>query len=112
MDRIEEYRSIIKRILQEWHTRVKSSSGPVEHILICDERSDHYLLLDLGWSGFERIDGIYIYVRLVENKIHVEVDWTEYGIARELAESGVAKDDIVLAFHRPEKRQHTEFAVA
>ena len=112
MDRISEYRSIIKRILYEWHTRISASSDSVEHLLICDEQGDNYLLLDLGWNKYERIDGIYIYVRIHEKKIRVEVDWTEYGIARELVENGIPNGEIVLAFHRPEKRPYTEFAVA
>ncbi len=112
MDRITEYRSVIKRVLGEWHTFVSASSDSLEHVLICDEQRDHYLLLDLGWNNYERIDGIYIYVRIHENKIRVEVDWTEYGVAREFVECGVPKDEIVLAFHRPEKRPYTDFAVA
>ena len=112
MDRINEYRSSIKRVMREWHARIAASSDSIEHVFICDEQCDNYMLLDLGWNKYERVDGIYIYVRIHENKIRVEVDWTEYGIARELVENGVAKDDIVLAFHRPEKRPYTEFAVA
>jgi hypothetical protein len=37
---------------------------------------------------------------------------TEDGIATDLLEAGVPKEDIVLAFHAPEMRPYTEFAVA
>jgi hypothetical protein len=37
---------------------------------------------------------------------------TEVGIANELIEAGVPKEDIVLAFHHPEERKYTEFAAA
>ncbi|HEX6384245.1 MAG TPA: element excision factor XisI family protein, partial [Anaerolineae bacterium] len=36
----------------------------------------------------------------------------EIDIANELVKSGVPKEDIVLAFHAPYKREYTGFAVA
>ncbi len=42
----------------------------------------------------------------------IEEDWTEGGIATDLLEAGVPKEDIVLAFHPPKMRPYTEFAVA
>jgi hypothetical protein len=42
----------------------------------------------------------------------MEEDWTEEGITAELLKEGVPKEDIVLAFHDPESRKLTEFAVA
>jgi len=36
-------------------------------------------------------------------------DGTEIGIANQLVELGVPKDDIVLAFHEPEIREFTDF---
>ena len=36
----------------------------------------------------------------------------EEGIATALLAAGVPKEDIVLAFHSPEKRKYTEFAIA
>ncbi|MFN9617680.1 MAG: element excision factor XisI family protein, partial [Dolichospermum sp.] len=39
-------------------------------------------------------------------------DWTQEGIATELLREGVPKEDIVLAFHDPETRKFTEFALA
>jgi hypothetical protein len=41
-----------------------------------------------------------------------EEDWTEEGIATELLRECVPKEDIVLAFHDPETRKFTDFAIA
>ncbi|MGB3652452.1 MAG: element excision factor XisI family protein [Rivularia sp. (in: cyanobacteria)] len=38
-------------------------------------------------------------------------DGTEGGVANELVERGISKQDIVLGFHSAFKRQFTEFAV-
>lgn len=110
-DRLEKYRAELKRLLQE-HQGVVLAEENVERVAICDETRDHYLLLELGWEKYRRLDGILIYARIRQGKIWVEVDWTEYGIARELLDAGVPKEDIVLAFHPPEKRRYTDFATA
>ena len=39
-------------------------------------------------------------------------DDTEEGVATDLLEAGVPKEDIVLGFRHPKVRQHTGFAVA
>jgi len=49
---------------------------------------------------------------LHNNKIYIEEDLTEDGIATNLLVAGVPREDIVLAFHPPEMRPYTEFAVA
>ncbi|MBV7337555.1 XisI protein [Chloroflexi bacterium TSY] len=53
-----------------------------------------------------------LYVRIRNGKFWIEEDWTEEGIATHLVEAGVPKSDIVLGFHAPNMRPHTEFAVA
>jgi XisI protein len=42
----------------------------------------------------------------------VRSDGIEDGITKELVERGVPKEDIVLAFHSPEIRQYTGYALA
>lgn len=48
---------------------------------------------------------------ILKKKIWIQRDGTEIGIANELIVAGVAKEDIVLGFHAPYKRQFTDFAV-
>jgi hypothetical protein len=71
-----------------------------------------YFLFNLGWSADRRIKNFTVYVRIKDGKFWIEHDLTEDGIATELLEAGVPKEDIVLAFHAPEMRQYTEFAAA
>ena len=65
----------------------------------------------MGWEGKKKIRNIQVHIRIKNNKIYIEEDWTEEGIANELLREDVPKEDIVLAFHDPETRKHTEFAV-
>ena len=53
-----------------------------------------------------------LHVDIQNGKIWIQHDGTKGGIANELVELGVPKQDIVLAFHAPYRRQFTEFAVS
>ena len=52
-----------------------------------------------------------INVDIKDKKIWIQRDGTEIGIANELIAAGVPKEDIVLGFHAPYKREFTDFAV-
>ncbi len=45
-----------------------------------------------------------------DGKIRIQHDGTEIGVANELVEMGVPKEDIVQAYHPPYKRPYTGFA--
>ena len=45
-------------------------------------------------------------------KLWIQCDGTPYGIANELEQEGIKKSEIVLAFHEPEVRKFTEYAIA
>ena len=111
MDTLRHCRNIVKQVLSQ-HAEYIPSHGQIETIPIFDERHEHYLLLDVGWDRTGRVYGTVLHVRLRDNKVWVERDGTETGIAQELLEAGVPKEDIVLGFYRPERRALTDFAVA
>ena len=116
MDQRTRYRTIIKglladlaSLLNEQHT---SECNTVQAQCVFDEERDQYLLLKVGWMGKRRIRGTTLYVRLYHGKFWIEDDMTEEGIATDLVQAGVPKEDIVLAFQPPEVRRFTEFATA
>ncbi len=61
----------------------------------------------MGWNERKRVKAISVYIRIKNDKIYIEEDWTSEGIATELLREGVPKSDIVLAFHAPETRKFT-----
>jgi phage terminase large subunit GpA-like protein len=112
MDKLEQYRQAIEKILTEYHEWVSDSSNlKQESCLVFDETRDQYLWLFLGWEGKEKIRNIQVHVRIKNEKIYIEEDWTEEGIATELLREGLSKGDIVLAFYDPQTRKLTEFTV-
>jgi hypothetical protein len=114
MGKLDNYRSIVKKILTEYEkiaSQTPNLSG-VDTVLSFDEERDQYLWFDVGWNERKRVQAISVYVRIKNEKIYIEEDWTEEGIATELLREGVPKEHIVLAFHDPETRKYTDFAVA
>ncbi|MGH9752667.1 MAG: XisI protein [Blastocatellia bacterium] len=113
MDKLMKYRDLIKQILTRYVEFDNRHPNPeIEHLLITDDEHGHYIWLNLGWSKGERLNSPTIHVRLKDGKIWIEEDWTDIGIANQLLEAGVPREDIVLALHAPEMRQYTEFAAA
>jgi hypothetical protein len=79
--------------------------------LIFDQERDRYQLMRTGWQDERRIYGALIHIDLEDEKIWIQYDGTEVGVANELLDQGIAKDDIVLAYHSPVIRKYDGFAV-
>ena len=110
MDRLAQYRTYIQDILNEY-SQYKPAYGDVELETIYDITNDHYQLLSVGWNKHQRIHGTILHVDIRNNKIWVQYDGTEEGIANRLMELGVPPEDIVIGFHPPYQRQYTRFSV-
>jgi len=52
-----------------------------------------------------------IHIDIRAGKVWIQHDGTEDGVAGELVEAGIPREQIVLAFHHPSKRKYSEFAV-
>lgn len=109
MERLN-YRDLVKQLLTQYLS-YQSSEDSLEMEAIFDEERGRYLLLHVGWRDEERIHGCPIHIDIKDDKIWVQRDFTEAGLAEELVELGVPKNDIVLAFRSPFVRQFTGFAV-
>jgi XisI protein len=55
--------------------------------------------------------GVLIHIDLKGETIWIQYDGTEVGVANELVEQGIPKEDIVLAYHSEFIRQYDGFAV-
>ena len=108
---VEQYRQFIRQILSERAKRASGQRNAQEYEVqtIFDAERDHYQLLYVGWRGNKRDFGCVLHLDIKAGKIWIQHDGTEVGIANQLVEMGVPKQDIVLAFHEPEVRQFTDF---
>ncbi len=66
----------------------------------------------MGWYGDNYVHHAPIHLELIADKIWIQADDTEEGVATDLLEAGVPKKQIVLGFKPPGIRPYTGFAVA
>ena len=111
MDRLDEYRQIVRTVLDSY-ARIPNSYGQVKNSVIVDSEQNNFLLMHEGWQGNQRIHGCVVHVEIIDGKIWIQQDGIETGITPELVELGVPKHKIVLGFHPYHVRQHTAYAIA
>lgn len=110
MDRLTRYRSLVMEILQEHARLTDRTEQGVESHTIFDTERERYMMFRVGWREHNRVCTPFLYIRFKNDQIWIEEDWTEEGIATDLLRANIPKEDIVLAFHHPQKRAYTEFS--
>ena len=113
MERIEKHKAVVRQIIEEIAAMIPDSE-PVETQTIVDNEHGHYLLSAVGWfDGSHREFNSFVHIDVKNDaKIWIQHDGTDLKIALMLVERGIAKSDIVLAFHAPFRREMIpDFAV-
>ncbi len=113
MDTSVNYANIAKQVLAEYvdfynQGGGESCGGPLR--LVFDHERQSYLVLSFGWWQKKYIHSATIHLDVIDDKIWIQNDHTEDGIATDLLEAGVPHEDIVLGFRHPNVRKYTEFA--
>lgn len=111
MDTLETYRQIIETVLTEY-AKLPYAYGEIQTETIFDRKADHYLLINMGWNVDRRIHGCLVHIDIINDKVWIQRDGTEAGIAVDLEQAGIPKNRIVLGFRPPEIRKYTDYAVA
>jgi XisI protein len=110
MDTVANYRKIIIGAIEEY-AKIPYSYGDLYRKFIIDKEENNFLLLTIGWQNNKRVHGCLIHLEIIGDKVWVHRDGTEDGITEDLLAAGISKKQIVIGFHPPEIRVHTEFAV-
>lgn len=111
MDPIINYRQQVESILREY-AKIPYAHGNIDIQMIFDHQHDHYLLMLVGRDGIRRVHGCLVHIDIIDGKLWIQRDGTEYGIARELIEAGIPASQIVLAFRVPEMNIRPELVPA
>lgn len=111
MERVN-YSQLVQEVLTA-HSSYHSDDNTTETQLILDTERHHYQIVDVGWeeNGLRRVYACTIHIDIKQDKIWIQRDLTEIGIANELVAAGVPKNNIILAYKAPYKRKFTGFAV-
>ncbi len=103
MDTREQYQQIIEQILLPYAQR-RYSGADITNEAVFDRERGHFLIASVGWQGYRCVQGNLLHVDLIGDKVWIQGDGTEDGLADELEAAGIPRNHIVLAFHRPEDR--------
>ena len=106
-----KYQEIVRNLILE-HAQHKPKHGDIEVRAIIDEEQGIYLVQQTGWQNQRRVHGTSVHIDLIGDKVWVQHDGTRDGVANELVEAGIPKEDIVIGFRPPHIRPATGFAVA
>ena len=110
MDKVNRYREIVRRLIEEYAS-YKPSHGQIETEAVVDPEQDHYEVMHVGWDGMRRVHGAVVHIDIHGDKVWIQYDGTSRPVAEELVAAGIPREDIVLAFHPAELREHTGYGV-
>jgi hypothetical protein len=100
--------NIISKVLNEY-VKLPTSPGMTRHLMVNAAQSEFWLS-KMGWQDHTRIHSTTAHLEIKNNLIWIHRDETEDGIASDLEQNGIPKEQIVLAFHPVYKRPLTGFA--
>jgi hypothetical protein len=97
MDTRTNDRQIIEKTLTDY-AAIPYAYGEVTTQTVFDRTSDHYLLMIVGRDTGKRVHGCLVHIDIIDDKIWVQRDGTEHGIATDLVRLGIPPERIILAF--------------
>ncbi len=113
MERIAILREAIIEVYEEYAAYLRGSNyASVDYQVITDDKHNHYQLVAVGWENDKRIFYVIFQADIIGNKIWIQEDNTEDGLAALLGEKKIAKKEVVLAYFPEYHRKYTEYAVA
>jgi hypothetical protein len=106
MEKVECYRRIVLDLIEKY---VPYRPRGIEAFQVLDQERDHYMLMHDGFKNHRRYYGCLLHLQVHDGKVWIRHDGVEGGVAEELVERGVAREDVVLAFHPPYLRYRSPF---
>ena len=97
MDSTAQLSDVVKKVINRY-AQLKPSHGDIRLDTVFDDEQGHYALMQVGWDRSRRVRGNLIYITLQDDRVIIEYDGMECGITQDLIASGVASDQIVLAY--------------
>jgi hypothetical protein len=114
MDKMKKYQKIVNEVILDVAQKLSMTHDiDSESLLSIDKIRGQYIILLDGWEGIERSYGPLVHIEIKPDaKVWLRFDGTDLEIGQELLNKGIADKDLVLAFHSPQMRKYTKFAMA
>ena len=97
MDTRAPYSNIVKDVISKY-AKLRPSHGQIRLDTVFDDRQGNDALMQTGWDRGIRVRGNLIFITIRDEKVHVEYDGIERGIADELVDRGIQQEDVILEF--------------
>jgi len=80
------------------------------HQLIFDDKHGRYLAMTVGWKNGSFWHHCIFHFDVIDGKIWLQANWTDWDVTKDLVEMGVPKSELVLSFLAPDRRVFDGFA--
>jgi len=97
MDTCTADRDLIEKVLTEYAS-IPYAHDDVATQTVFDRASDHYLLVIVGRENRRRVHGCLVHIDRIGDKVWIQADGTERGMAPALVRAGIPPERIILAF--------------
>ena len=111
LEKRQTYRTLIQQLLSRYAS-YKPSHGEIDIQTVFDTEQDHYQVVAVGWDGKERVYGCSVHLDIIDDKIWIQVNNTEWDIGRDLVAMEIPREDIVIGFQPVYLRQYSGYAIA
>ena len=100
MDKIKKYQNIILDFLHYYYTETggNAQNDNVQRRILADKENNSFQLLSTGWNGNRFIFGPLFHFDIINGKVWMQCNNTEWEAVDYLMEHGIDKQDIVLGF--------------
>jgi XisI protein len=110
LSRLGHNRQVVMKILADYADR--STVSNIQTLAVFDEKENHYQLLDIGWDEEgRRVFQPILHLDLIDGKIWIQENSTDWDIAKALVEADVQPSEIVLGMHSKMLRQLGDYAI-
>lgn len=111
MDKLEQYQQAIIDILAQY-AKIKYSNVDGGNYLLADKENHRYQVVTMGWDGYRFVHDCPMHMDIINGKVWIFQNMTEWDVAAMLEERGIPKSDIVFGFFSESMREYTDYAVA
>jgi hypothetical protein len=113
MDKIKKLQQVIIEFLHHYNAETGGDKAdPVKRRILIDKENNSFQLLAVGWNRKHYIFNPIFHFDIINEKIWMQCNNTEWEVVDFLMAHSVDQQDIVLGFVPPQARHFLGFAVA
>lgn len=100
MGRVSQYKTILTNFAEEFASIGSTNPPTVATVPVIDQEHGVFSVFDFGWHDDYRVNVPAFILRLVDHKVFIESNNTDWLLAEQLAKRGINSEDIVIAFQQ------------